>query len=251
MNRYLCVDARDRFVVRDGRPYLDERPHGGEAVRIDAETWAVRVSADFVETQAAETGGQIAEGLEFLSEPTLARVVALLRHRDNFRFDPADGSRLTFDEDGVVGKGERRSAVFPRIDPAVIGIVELAGEEKILLGRNAFRTSGFFSLIAGYVDPGESLEDAFAREVMEETGRRVTDVTYWGSQPWPPSGSLMIGFHALTEDVDATGQTDGELAETRWVGVDDVDDVPLPRSGSIAHEMIMDWISRHSTSGSS
>lgn len=245
MNRYLWIDQRNRFVVNEGEPYLAQRPHGGEAVRIDAESWAVRVPEDFVDQQAAETGGEIAEGLEFLTQPKLARVIALLRHRDNFRFDPADGSRLTFDEDGVIARGEGTTPVFPRIDPAVIGIVELAGQDRILLGRNAFRATGFFSLIAGYVDPGETLEQAFAREVMEETGRRVRDITYWGSQPWPPSGSLMIGFHAVTDDVDAIADTDGELAETRWVGVDDIDQVTLPRAGSIAHQMITDWLARH------
>lgn len=245
MNRYLCIDQRNRFVVRDGEPYLVERPHGGEAVRIDAASWAVRVPEEFVDQQAHETGGEIAEGLGFLTQPKLARVIALLRHRDNFRFDPADGSRLTFDENGVVARGDGSTPVFPRIDPAVIGIVELAGKDRILLGRNAFRATGFFSLIAGYVDPGETLEQAFAREVMEETGRRVRDITYWGSQPWPPSGSLMIGFHAVTDDVDAIADTDGELAETRWVGVDDIDQVTLPRAESIAHQMITDWLARH------
>lgn len=245
MSSYLCIDQRNRFVRKDGEPYLVPRPHGGEAVRIDTASWAVRVPEDFVDTQARESGGTISEGLEFLSEPKLARVMALLRHRDNFRFDPSDGSKLTFDDNGVVARGQGSTPIFPRIDPAVIGIVELAGHNKILLGRNAFRATGFFSLIAGYVDPGETLEQAFAREVMEETGRRVREITYWGSQPWPPSGSLMIGFHALTDDVEATAATDGELAETRWVGVDDIDQVTLPRAESIAHQMITDWLARN------
>lgn len=245
MNNYLCIDPRDRFVVKDGRPYLGQRPHGGEAVRIDGQSWAVRVPEEYVDRQASDVGGEVAAGLEFLTEPKLARVVALLRHRDNFRFDPSDGSPLTFDEDGIIGHGERHSPIFPRIDPAVIGIVELAGRNQILLGRNAFRSRGFFSLIAGYVDPGETLEQAFAREVLEETGRRVHDITYWGSQPWPPSGSLMIGFHAFTDDIDATAETDGELAETRWVDAHTIGEVTLPRSGSIAHQMISDWLTNH------
>lgn len=243
MSAYLCIDARDRFVVRNGKPLTTTRPHGGEAVRIDAHHWAVRVSTEFVEQQAADSGGELADGWEFVSDPRLARAVALLHHRDNFRFDPTDGSPLTFDDDGVIARGQRDRPVFPRIDPAVIGIVELAGQDKILLGRNIRRD--IFSLIAGYVDPGETLEQAFTREVMEETGRRAGLVQYWGSQPWPVSGSLMIGFHSVTEDVDAIADTDGELAEIRWVTAAEIADVALPRPGSLAHQMITDWAGRH------
>lgn len=239
MGRYLCLDARNRFVLKDGSPYFAPRPHGGEAVRIDADTWAVRVGPEFVDKQAEEVGGEVSEGWDFIAEPTLARASAILLHRDKFRFDPADGSPLTFDEDGVIARGETTKLLFPRIDPAVIGIVELTGEDKILLGRNI--RSQFFSLIAGYVDPGETLEQAFIREVREETGRRVERVDYWGSQPWPPSGSLMIGFHSFTSDIDALSPTDGELAEARWVSRDEIDELPLAGAGSIAHTMIMEW----------
>lgn len=243
MSRYLSLDARNRYVLKEGQPYLSQRPHGGEAVRIDAHTWAVRVGPGFVDKQAQEVGGEIAEGLEFLAEPALARASAILRHRDNFRFDPADGSPLTYDADGVIARGGATKLLFPRIDPAVIGLIELVGEDKILLGRNI--RGNFFSLIAGYVDPGETLEQAFAREVMEETGRRAEAVHYWGSQPWPPSGSLMIGFHTTTHDRNAIAETDGELAEILWAGPEDLPDLPLPRAGSIAHHMITDWLSRH------
>ncbi|QGU06659.1 NADH pyrophosphatase [Corynebacterium occultum] len=243
MSGYLCLDARNRYVLTGGAPLLVSRPHGGEAVRIDAETWAVRVGPGFIDHQAEEFGGEIADGLEFIGNPKLARAAAILRHRDNFRFDPADGTPLTYDEDGVVARGGATKLLFPRIDPAVIGIVELAGENQILLGRNVHHD--FFSLIAGYVDPGESLEQAFAREVMEETGRRAEKIQYWGSQPWPPSGSLMIGFHATTTDIEATAPTDGELAEIIWAGPSDIAKLPLPSAGSIAHHMITDWLGRH------
>lgn len=239
-NRYLCIDADHRFITVDGRPFTTpDRPHGGEAVRVNATLWAVRVPAEFIVEQARDSGGEIAEGLQFATNPRLARALALLRHRDSFRFDPADGRPLSFDEDGIVARGHGRQPIFPRIDPAVIGIVELAGQERILLGRNVRRE--FFSLIAGYVDPGETLEDAFTREVLEETGRRINRITYRGSQPWPASGSLMVGFHAFTTDVDATAATDGELAETRWVARHEIDDLPLARPGSIAHTLITEW----------
>lgn len=101
--------------------------------------------------------------------------------------------------------------------------------------------NSFYSLIAGYVDAGENLEEAFTREALEETGMRVREVRYWGSQPWPPSGSLMVGFSAVTDDVRAVCDTDGELEETRWVSRAELPELTIARKGSIAHTMIMEW----------
>ncbi len=83
---------------------------------------------------------------------------------------------------------------FPRTDPAVITLVRSG--ERCLLGRQSVWPSGFFSTIAGFVEPGESLEDAVVREIHEETGVRVTEVQYHSSQPWPFPSSIMLGFTA-------------------------------------------------------
>ena len=91
------------------------------------------------------------------------------------------------------------------------------------------------------MDPGETLEEAMIREALEETGRRVESVKYWGSQPWPPSGSLMVGFSAVTEDVQPVCDTDEELAEVRWVSRAELPTMTIARQGSIAHTMIMEW----------
>ena len=151
-----------------------------------------------------------------------------------------------------LGRPWTRCAKAPRVltkppatqaspDPAVIGLIELAGTDRVLLARDARRD--FFSLVAGYVEPGESLEHAFAREVAEETGRTCRDIRYAGSQPWPISDSVMIGFTAVTDDADARWGTDGELAEIIWAGPADILDgaVPIAPPGSIAHRLIIGW----------
>jgi NAD+ diphosphatase len=86
---------------------------------------------------------------------------------------------------------------FPRLDPAIIVLVTDASGDRALLGRQAAWPAGRYSTIAGFVEPGESLEDAVEREVLEETGVQVGDVGYHSSQPWPFPSSLMLGFHAV------------------------------------------------------
>ncbi len=232
----VAVDA-DGVAVWAGMP-------GGArlVVRVDAVggRWAARVEAADVEKLAERVGGRVAGPREFGADRVVTKAIALLRHRDLVRFDPLDGSELVFDDDGVVARGSAAKRIYPRVDPAVIGLIELAGTDRMLLARNAHRST-FWSLIAGYVDPGENLEEAFVREAYEETGRRIHTVRYWGSQPWAPSGSLMVGFTAVTDDASAVAATDGELVEIRWVGSDELDALPLARPGSIAHAMITEW----------
>lgn len=172
-----------------------------------------------------------------LGQPHIAKVIARLRFEERYRFHPETGEPLQ--HPGAMASGSGKM-VFPRIDPAVIGLVELEGQDKILLGRNA-RRPNYFSLIAGYVDLGETLEHAFEREVREETGRRVQSITYWKSQPWPMSGSLMVAFRASTKDEYPIGDTDGELSDIIWATRADLKKVPLPASGSIARQLIDHW----------
>lgn len=128
---------------------------------------------------------------------------------------------------------------FPRIAPAVITLITRS-DGAALLARNAAWPGAMFSCLAGFVEPGESLEQAVAREVHEEVGVHVGRVTYRSSQPWPFPHSLMVGFRAeyLDGEIDVDGT---EIAEARWFTVDDLPQIP-PRL-SIARHLIDDWIS--------
>jgi len=103
---------------------------------------------------------------------------------------------------------------FPRVDPVVIMLAECDG--RVLVGRQGGFPPGFFSALAGFVEPGESLEEAVARELWEEAGIRVSDVAYVASQPWPFPSSLMIGCRAVTRDPALTLDTT-EIEAAMWV----------------------------------
>lgn len=155
-------------------------------------------------------------------EPTVAAVSGWVRRC------PADGSEH-----------------YPRTDPAVIMAVHDA-QERLLLGRNAAWPLGRYSVLAGFVEPGERLEAAVAREVAEEVGLRVGDVRYIGSQPWPFPASLMLGFTARATGSDLTCNPE-EIAEARWVTRDELADdiaagwLTLPGRLSIARRLIEGW----------
>jgi NAD+ diphosphatase len=129
---------------------------------------------------------------------------------------------------------------FPRIDPAIIVLV--SDGERALLGRQASWPSGRYSTIAGFVEPGESLEDAVAREVLEETGVSILDSDYHSSQPWPFPSSLMLGFMA-TAARGAPVRAGSELEDARWVSREEIasGEVILPPQTSISHRLIANW----------
>ena len=131
---------------------------------------------------------------------------------------------------------------FPRLDPAIIVLITDATGERVLLGRQASWTQGRYSTIAGFVEPGESLEDAVVREVEEETGVLVDDVEYVASQPWPFPSSLMLGFRAVARTHDITLR-DGELEDARWFTREDVaaGHPALPPAGAISALLIDAW----------
>ena len=133
-----------------------------------------------------------------------------------------------------------RHELFPRLDPAII--VLITDGQRVLLGRQASWPLGRYSTIAGFVEPGESLEDAVAREVLEETGVAVEGIEYHSSQPWPFPSSLMLGFtaHAVTHEVQSRDQ---ELEDARWFTRAEIaaGDPLLPPQQSISFRLIEHW----------
>lgn len=133
---------------------------------------------------------------------------------------------------------------FPRTDPAVIVLV--TSGDRCLLGRAARFPSGMYSTLAGFLEPGESLEETLEREVWEEAGIRIADVSYRSSQPWPFPQSLMLGFRARALD-EALRVDPEELEDARWFGRTELADpetrpVRLPSADSIARFLIDEWL---------
>jgi NAD+ diphosphatase len=137
---------------------------------------------------------------------------------------------------------------FPRTDPVVI--VRVTDGERLLLGRQRHWPEGRFSVLAGFVEPGETLEEAVRREVREESSVAVGEVGYVGSQPWPFPSSLMIGFHAVAPAGGEPRPGDGELAAVRWFERGQIEaavagdgDLMLPPRYSISRRLIDGWLS--------
>ena len=134
---------------------------------------------------------------------------------------------------------------FPRTDPAVI--MRVTHGDKILMARQAVWPQGMHSVLAGFVEPGESLEDAVAREVYEEVGLKLTRIKYFSSQPWPFPSSLMLGFSAEATSADFKVDQD-ELESARWMTRTELLNSPedetfkLPRKDSISRRLIEDWL---------
>lgn len=139
---------------------------------------------------------------------------------------------------------------FPRTDPVVIMLVTRGN--RLLLGRSPGWPEGMYSLLAGFVEPGETMEVAVRREVAEEVGVKVGAVRYLASQPWPWPSSLMLGCHAAALD-DCITCDDVELEDALWLSREEMVDVlsgthPLvkpPRAGAIAHYLTRNWLAGH------
>ena len=135
--------------------------------------------------------------------------------------------------------------LFPRTDPAVIAAI-VDAEDRILLGANAAFRTHMYSVLAGFVEAGESLESAVRREIFEESGVQVGDVAYRGSQPWPLPRSLMLGFtgEALSTELVPDG---AEIQDLRWFTREQLaaelraGSLQIPRGASIAHALIKSW----------
>ncbi|MGF1608457.1 MAG: NAD(+) diphosphatase [Kiloniellales bacterium] len=179
----------------------------------------------------------------------LAYARGLMHWHQNNRFCGLCGSPTESANGGHIRVCRNRDcgrSHFPRTDPAVIMLIHDGGE-RCVLGRQAAWPPGMHSTLAGFVEPGESLEEAVAREVKEEVGLELRDIAYHSSQPWPFPASLMVGFHArATGSALAVNQGELEAAAwfTRWQLARSPEDerFRLPRRDSIARRLIEDWL---------
>ncbi|MDQ1061122.1 NAD(+) diphosphatase [Stenotrophomonas sp. SORGH_AS_0282] len=186
----------------------------GEQAWFSVESAAVDIAApQRVDLRESATTWSAADASAFC----YARGMSYWRSRT--RFCGVCGGAVAFTRGGFIGRCVACSTEhYPRVDPAVIVAVESNG--RLLLGRQANWAPRRYSVLAGFVEPGESLEQTVVREVYEESKVRVRSCRYLGTQPWPFPGALMLGFSATAEDDVPT--VDGELEDARWFTAEEV-----------------------------
>jgi NAD+ diphosphatase len=189
--------------------------------------------------------------LDDMSAGLFTTAAALFQWHRLGRYCAKCGARTVLEKSGWVsvcsGCGREE---YPRTDSAVICLVH-DGADQVLVARGPEWPEGRFSVLAGFVEAGESLEACVAREIFEEVGVTVKDIRYLGSQPWPFPRSLMIGFEAVADPAEPLRPADGEIAEAKWVSRADVrkaieepGSVPglgLAGGASIAFRMLQSW----------
>lgn len=189
---------------------------------------------------------EVGAGLNELDAEVFMTAIALARWHERHPRCPCCGGPTLTERAGWIRRcPEDGSEHFPRTDPAVIMAV-IDHEDRLLLGRNAAWPPGRYSVLAGFVEPGERLEAAVVREVLEEVGVTVVDVRYFGSQPWPFPASLMLGFTAQATSAQLSPDTQ-EIAEAHWFSRSQVSslvataELTLPGRLSIARRLIEHW----------
>jgi NAD+ diphosphatase len=190
----------------------------------------------------------LAHQLSDLDAGIVVEALAMANWHAAHSFSPLTGKPAESDQAGWVRIDQSTgSSLFPRTDAAVIVLIT-DSDDRIVLGSNALWESHRYSLLAGFVEPGESLEAAVIREVWEESGLVVANPVYVGSQPWPFPASLMVGFRAeLDSTVTMDLRPDGtEIIDLRWFSRDELlgslGSISLPGKTSIARAMIEDWL---------
>jgi NAD+ diphosphatase len=265
----LRVDRRNQVLIAGGSVVLGKATGLGDAPpeqavflgRLDdgRHVWAIRAGLEAPEDPTVESevldlrrAGAI---FDDASAQLVSTATALLNWHDNARYSPVDGAPTKSIKAGWSRLNpDNGHEEFPRIDPAVICLVH-DGHDRAVLARQSVWPERLFSILAGFVEAGESFEACVVREIAEEVGLDVTDVQYLGSQPWPFPRSLMVGFHALGDPEQPFAFNDGEIAEAQWFTRAEVRDalangdwssestsrLLLPGSISIAREIIESW----------
>lgn len=245
----LVFLTRDQFAeLGAGDPSYLGRFEGRAYFAVDAA--ALAVDAAWQGTLAGLHFAPLREVGHLLSEAeaALAMEAMALINWHHFRYCPTCGQRVALTESGWQMRCENGHVIFPRTDPAVIMAIHDAAD-RLLLGRNRSWPAGRFSTLAGFVEAGETLEDAVRREVAEEVGVRVGRLEYFGSQPWPYPRSLMVGFHGWTCEADPELMPDAvEVVEAMFVSRDQLrqmyadNPASMPGRTSVARALIEDWL---------
>jgi NAD+ diphosphatase len=178
----------------------------------------------------------------------IAQAKALIDWHQRHGFCPRCGTPTRIMDAGYRRLCDKCAAEhFPRVDPVVIMLA--TNGDSCLVGRGKQFPPGMFSALAGFMEPGETIEEAVRRELMEEASVKVSDVTYYATQPWPFPSSLMIGCFAKAESREVRAD-ENELAEVRWLGRgvaraaiagERVEGIRLPPPIAIAHHLIRTW----------
>jgi NAD+ diphosphatase len=256
-SRHLVIPEETAEIVLLGSDLLDKHRSDRVLLGTAGETTFFAVDLSHLEEPTQSLGLEasqrfvgLREAAPLLSRPEgalLAYANGMVSWHRRHRFCGACGAETLSNDGGHVRRCSNEDCEelhFPRTDPAVIMLV--TDGDRCLLGRQASWRKPVYSTLAGFVEPGESLEEAVAREVREETSIQVSDVHYHSSQPWPFPSSLMLGFTARAESFDITLQDD-ELEDARWFTRDTLvagRDVELPSAISIARRLVEDWIAR-------
>lgn len=183
--------------------------------------------------------------LDALDAGAVTHAVALVNWHDSHAFSARDGGPTRPAHAGSIRVDAAGTEFYPRTDPAMIVLVRDRAD-RALLGHQRVWPEGRYSCLAGFVEAGESLEQAVVREVREEAGLEVSEVTYAGSQPWPFPRSLMVGFYATATEV-ATTPDGEEITALRWFTRQemraqvDSGELRLPGRVSIARRLIEAW----------
>ncbi|HEX3706639.1 MAG TPA: NAD(+) diphosphatase [Mycobacteriales bacterium] len=254
--RLLVVDAEGRAtVIEDATPvlsFVEAASWQGEGDR-----WLLGVGDDgtaywgTVGTPPRALGGRPMDlrmagaSLSDLDAGLLVTLIALSNWHATHLRCPRCGSSTTVIQAGWSRRCDTDgSQHFPRTDPAIIVLLHDGGD-RVLLGRQPSWPRGRYSTIAGFVESGESAEQAVHREVREETGVLVEDVVYRASQPWPFPQSLMLGYEARVVGGDIAAR-DHELEDVQWFDRETLlrEVEMLPPASSIAHWLITGWLAR-------
>jgi len=275
--RMLVVDTRGRTLVADRGTRVVDRPavEFGDQPPVNAVLLGEQDGVAYFAVQMpAEEGEQMPIGRawappELTDEPQwldlrqagatlddmwaglFTTAAALFQWHRLGKYCAKCGARTVLEKSGWAstcsGCGREE---YPRTDAAVICLVH-DGADQVLVARGPEWPEGRFSVLAGFVEAGESLEACVSREILEEVGVAVRDIRYLGSQPWPFPRSLMIGFEAVADPAEPLRLAEGEIAEAKWVSRADVrkaieepGSVPglgLAGGASIAFRMLQSW----------